>query len=264
MPAARAVDLAAHPAWRVFSTAWRTTGDALGDMIFPWRCVLCNASYPGLRSPFCAPCRSDLLALAVRNQKSSCPRCALPVGPYADLDGGCSKCRGRSLGFDAALTLGHHEEPWRGFCLRLKRERGAWIAPWLGELFVEARQAEMALLPADAWIVPIPQHWLRRLKKGYNQAEALAWGLALPLHRDVRRAIRRVKSTHHLVGLDPKARAEALRGAFDARRGSRLKGKTVLLVDDVLTTGATLGAAARALKRAGASRVVVAVLSRAL
>lgn len=249
----------------LLASAWRLTGEAIGELVHPWRCALCDAAPPGLRSPFCEPCRAELLTLAARNRAMSCRRCALPAGPFADLAGGCSECRGKPLGFDAALALGPHEEPWRGLCLKLKSHRGAWLAPWLGELLVEARSADLAALQtAGAWVAPVPQHWLRRLQRGYNQAEALARAVAQPLGMSTRRALRRVKPTHHLVGLGPKDRAGAIRGAFVPRRGASLRGATVLLIDDVLTTGATLGEAARALKRAGARRVVAAVLTRTL
>jgi len=249
----------------ILASALRLTGGALGELVHPWRCVLCEASPPGLRSPFCDPCRAELLALSARFRASSCPRCALPAGPFADLEGGCSECRGKPLGFDAAVALGEHEEPWRGLCLKLKSHRGAWLAPWLGALLVEARGADLAAhRTAESRVVPVPQHWLRRLQRGYNQAEALARAAARPLGLQTSRTLRRVKPTHHLVGLGPKARAAAIRGAFVARRGANPRGETILLVDDVLTTGATLGEAARALKRAGARRVVAAVLTRTL
>jgi ComF family protein len=248
------------------SKAWRAGGEALGDLVFPWRCVVCDTAGPGLRSPFCEPCRADLLTRAGEIQRASCPRCAMPVGPFADLKGGCSECRGRPLGFDAAITLGYYEDPWKRLCLRLKQESNAWLAPWAVGLLVEARAAELALTPADAWVVPIPLHWLRRLWRGYNQSDALARGLACRLGLETHQPVRRIRYTKPLGGLNPTQRAETVRGAFevDARRGPELKGRTILLVDDVLTTGATTGAAARALKRAGAARVVVAVLSRAL
>jgi ComF family protein len=162
--------------------------------------------------------------------------------------------------------MGGHEGPLRRLCVRLKSEREAWLAPWLGGLLAEARAADLALLPADAWVVPVPLHWFRRLRRGYNQSDALAEALAGRLDLGPRRPIRRIKHTEHLVGMTLKQRAEIVRGAFqiDARRSVDMKGRTILLVDDVLTTGATTGAAARVLKRAGAARVIVAVLSRAL
>src|SRR5262249_30266537 len=137
--------------------------------------------------PFCASCRKDLLDGSAAAAAAACPRCALPVGPFADLRAGCAACRGRSLGFDASLALGPYEGALRELCLRLKHERNAWLAPWLSDLLVEARDKVVAHLPADAWIVPVPLHWWRHWRRGYNQAEALALGLGrrlnLPVHR---------------------------------------------------------------------------------
>ncbi|AMV37923.1 ComF family protein [Planctomyces sp. SH-PL62] len=244
------------------AAACRAVGRALGDLVFPWHCLLCESAGPGLAAPFCDSCRAGLLERAGAYRAASCPRCASPVGPFADLKGGCSACRRRPLGFDAALALGPHEAPWRDFVLGLKRERGAFLAPSLASLLVEARRDALGAIPADALVAPIPQHWLRRLSRRYNQAEVLARSLAEATGREARDALRRVKPTPHLVGRGRQARALALRGAFVVRRGVDLKGRTVLLVDDVLTTGATLGSAARALKRAGARRVVAVVVSR--
>ena len=166
------------------------------------------------------------------------------------------------LGFDGALALGPYEGTIRDLCLLLKHERNAWLARWLSELLAEARQADLLRLPRDAWIVPVPLHWWRRLRRGYNQAEALAQGLSRRIDLRVHQALRRVKAADHLAYKDATGRMQAMRGAFRSRRHHDLKGRTILLVDDILTTGATTGAAARALKQAGARRVVVAVLAR--
>jgi len=146
----------------------------------------------------------------------------------------------------------------------LKHERNAWLAPWLGNLLADARQSELARLPRDAWIVPVPLHWWRRLQRGYNQAEALAKGLSRSLDLRVRQPLRRIKATDRLAHKTASDRMDAMRQAFRARLDPGLKGRTILLVDDILTTGATCGAAARALKQAGAKRVIVAVLARTL
>jgi ComF family protein len=150
----------------------------------------------------------------------------------------------------------------RELCLRLKHEQNAWLAPWLCDLWVEARREAIGGLPADAWIVPVPLHWWRHWWRGYNQAEALARGLARRLDRPLKRLLRRTVATEKLAGLSATERVRAMRRAFRARHTPGLAGRTVLLVDDVLTTGATCGAAARALRRAGAARVIVVVIAR--
>ncbi len=237
-------------------------GRAVDALVFPWSCAACGAEGQG--GAFCPSCRAALLERAAKAAASACPRCALPAGPYADLRGGCGDCRNRSLGFEAAIALGPYEGTLRALCLRMKHDRDAWLAPWLCDLWVEARAeaVDRLILPADAWVVPVPLHWRRHWERGYNQAEALARGLARKLDRPVRRPLRRVVGTRKLAVLSATDRAKALRKAFRARKSRSLRGRTILLVDDVLTTGATCSAAARALRRAGAKRVIVAVIAR--
>ncbi|HEY2155278.1 MAG TPA: ComF family protein [Isosphaeraceae bacterium] len=233
-------------------------GEALADLIAPLACPICGAETRG--SPLCDACRAELLDAS---SSPTCPRCGLLLGPWARLDKGCSSCRGKPLGFDAALALAPYQGPLRDLCLRLKDRRGAWLARWLAELVVEARrgplEAELARDPRSL-VVPVPLHWLRRLERGYNQAEALADALARRLGLGSSRPLRRIKRTKLLAGIGRTERAEQLRGAFRSRP---LDGRTVLLVDDILTTGATCGSAARALKKAGAARVVAVVVARA-
>jgi len=232
--------------------------DAVDALVFPWQCPICGAGVVG--GPLCVDCRRALLEAA----GTICPRCALPMGPWARGDGGCSRCRGQSLGYDAAIAFGPYQHSIRALCLLLKTERNAWLARWLIDLLLEAR-AEIWSLPNDAWIVPIPLHWQRYLERGYNQSDELARRLAKRLKMSRCGALRRVKATVPLAQLGRTERAVAMRDAFKVRRRwrSALKGRTVVLVDDILTTGATTGAAARALKKAGVARVVVAVIGRA-
>jgi len=155
---------------------------------------------------------------------------------------------GRHLGAEAALRL--------AFCLRPAADEAAGGGPF----------------PRPDLIVPVPLHWWRRYTRGYNQALLLAEGLSrrsgLPL---ARRALVRRRAGRRQMGLTRRERLRALEGCYAARRppwsprpGSpaELTGRTVLLVDDVMTTGATLEACARALRGAGAREVVACVLAR--
>ena len=237
---------------------WAWAGRAVDSLAFPPYCPACDADTGG--PAFCPPCRLELLEAS----GPTCPRCAMPVGPHADLSGGCSECRGRPLGFDRAIALGPYQGPIRHLCLGLKHERNAWMARWVAELVVEGCLEDLrGEVGAGDWVVPVPLHWRRRLARGYNQAEALARGLARPLSLKVRPLLRRVEATPTLALAGRLERSKLMKQAFRARKDPGLEGRTVLLVDDILTTGATSGAAARALKKAGASRVVVVVVGRA-
>jgi ComF family protein len=232
--------------------------EAVDALLFPWQCPICGTG--ALGAPFCGECRRTLLDSAT----AACPRCALPVGPWARLDAGCSRCRGESLGFDAATALGPYQGSIRQLCLLLKHEQNAWLARWLIDLLLEARP-EMARLPSDTWVVPVPLHWWRRWERGYNQSDELARRLAKRLGLPRRGALRRVVATGPLASLGRVERAQVMRDVFRVRPGSKaaLRGRTVILVDDILTTGATCGAAARTLKKGGAARVMVVVIGRA-
>jgi len=245
---------------QLLSRGLTTCGRILNDLVFPWACLVCGCEGAELHGPLCASCRSELLKSAAT--VSVCPRCALPAGPHANLLGGCAQCRGHHLGFDEAIALAPYEGAVRDLCLMLKHERNAWLAHWLSDLLVEARRTNLGRLPPDAWIVPVPLHWWRRLRRGYNQAEALAEGLSQQIGLHVHQPLRRIKAADHLAQKSAVERKQAMQKAFQARRDPGLKGRTILLVDDILTTGATTGAAARVLKHAGAWRVVVAVLAR--
>jgi ComF family protein len=254
------IDGAIASTGRFLLDCWDWTGQAVDCLLFPPYCPVCDADADA--SAFCPDCRAELLGAS----GPTCLRCAMPVGPYADLSGGCSECRGRPLGFDRAIALGPYQGPIRHLCLSLKHERNAWMARWLAELVVEGRSEALraeAGAEGGAWVVPVPLHWRRRLARGYNQAEALAIGMARRLSLKVRPLLRRVRSTPTLALAGRTERSKIMNQAFRVRANPKLRGRTVLLVDDILTTGATSGAAARALKQAGASRVVVVVVGRA-
>jgi ComF family protein len=234
---------------------------ALDALVFPWSCLVCGAE--GINGPFCHECRETFLKQSATVTSSCCPRCALPVGLFVDIQGGCASCRDRHFGFDEALALGLYDGHLREFCLRLKHEENAWLAPWLSDLLVDARRDLINRVPADAWITPIPLHTWRRLSRGYNQADALAHRLARRLALPFRQPLQRLVATERLARKGRTERAQLMHGVFRTLPRYKLSGRTVVLVDDVLTTGATCSAAAKALKQAGAVRVIAVVIARA-
>jgi len=229
---------------------------AFDALAYPWSCLVCGEEVEG--APFCHGCRAELLKSSGR----ACARCAMPLGPWEIPARACRDCRGRALGFDVVIALGRYQGTIHDLCLKLKHESNAWLAPWLVDLLLEAR-AGVLRAENNAVVVPVPLHWKRQWQRRYNQADALAAHLAHRLGSRAMNVLRRIVATEPLARKGRIEREGIMHNVFQARRRKSVQGRTVLLVDDILTTGATCGAAARALKSAGASRVVVVVVGRA-
>ena len=242
----------------------RTFWHGLRDLLLPPSCLLCSVRLPAdrdgsPRSHFCSPCADALLG----DTRGNCPRCAATIGPHALTAGGCPRCRGESFAFAGACTLGEYDGPLRDAVLRLKHRGSEGLAELLGELWGDHARGPLLALEAGA-IVPVPLHWWRRLRRGYNQCDALARGLARSLNLPViHGCLRRCRNTAAQTSIPYSARKDNVRGAFRAIPSPAISSKTLLLVDDVMTTGSTLHEAARALRQAGATRILVATLARA-
>jgi ComF family protein len=189
-----------------------------------------------------------------------CVECQTPFlnASPLDEDGRCSLCRLGLSGFDAAFSYGEYDGVLRKLIHLFKYGRVYPLAPRLGALLSRA-------LPRTATfdvIVPMPLHWRRRWQRGFNQSELLAKVLSRRTGLPVVRAVSRRKSTPPQAGLTSAERRVNVSGAFKVGKKEQVQGRHVLLIDDVLTTGATAGACSAALKRAGAARVTVLTLAR--
>jgi ComF family protein len=227
------------------------------QLVYPASCFVCERALPAEQTHFCTECRN---ALAM-DPYPCCPRCARTVGPHVRLEGGCNTCRDESFHFERAVRLGPYDGKLRETILRLKRASGEGLAEVLGELWASHLETRLRELKADA-IIPVPLHWRRRLTRGYNQSEILARSMAqhlrIPCHP---RWLRRIRNTPRQIGQSATARRQNVHKAFFSPARTELRGTTILLVDDVLTTGHTASDAARALRAAGAARAVVAALA---
>ncbi len=210
-------------------------------LLYPGCCLLCGRMLPAEPPHFCAECRQNLFT----DPHPCCPRCAGTIGPFAVVDGRCGSCRQEAFRFEQVLRLGPYDGLLREVIPRLKHQRGEGLAELLGESWAEHAATRFEELHVEA-IVPVPLHWLRRWRRGYNQSAALGHGLStrlgIPCHTSW---LRRIRNTPQQTRQTPAGRKANVRGAFQARPGSPLKGRSVLLVDDVMTTGATAGEAAR-------------------
>ena len=170
----------------------------------------------------------------------------------------CHGCRARRPAFDLARSATLLRGPVRKLVHGLKYRRETWLAPVLGEWMHGCFLAHYADERPDV-VAPIPLHPFKRLRRGYNQSELLARDLARRLGLPCApRLLARVRDTATQTRKDRDARRRNVSGAFAVPRARApyAFGKRVLLVDDVMTTGATFAAAASALRAAGAARVL--------
>lgn len=234
---------------------------ALCELVFPIRCAACDAELTdagdGIR--LCEACRSKF----AKTDEDRCPRCALPLRKAAASELGCPHCHGEQLYFSRAWALGDYAGELRAAALRMKRARDEGLSAAIGQL-LWSRHGQSIADWRPSIVLPVPMHWIRRSMRGTNSAATLAETIARRLQLRHRSSlVARRRYTQPQSGLSPAERLSNVRGAFRLRRRHRLVGASVLLVDDILTTGATCNEIARLFRRAGAERVALAVAARA-
>lgn len=209
------------------------------------------------RVPVCADCLAKPEPLSAEYFCASCRTPFLSSFPLDD-HGICGLCRRGANGFDAAYSYGAYEDELRGLIHLLKYGKVQTVAGPLGKLLAQA-------LPRDQRfdvIVPMPMHWWRKWRRGFNQAELLASVIGRRTGLPVRDAMGRRWQKQAQAGLTNAKRRANVEGAFRAKKPRAVQGKRVLLIDDVMTTGATASSCARVLKRAGASYVALLTVAR--
>ncbi len=242
------------------TAAGRVLLGGLTELVYPNTCRVCTESLPPEGGAFCPSCRGALLA----DKCSTCPRCASTIGPFANVADGCPRCRDERFAFDQAVRFGEYDGLLRDVVLRLKHHSGECLAEVMGALWGEHAADVLRSLCVDV-VIPVPLHWWRHWRRGYNQTEALARSLAAVLQVPCRpRWLRRCRATKTQHYLDSHTDRRAnVRNAFATRHGKQVRGKRILLVEDVMKTCSTAHEAARPLRAAGAAGITVAVLARA-
>ncbi|MHB8503401.1 MAG: phosphoribosyltransferase family protein [Candidatus Acidiferrales bacterium] len=236
--------------------------DAVVSVFFPAGCRICENLLAGAsRVPICDECRSSFQA---RSEKK-CEICGQALDSMTSREERpvCRVCQQKLYAFDRARSYGIYEGPLVKAILLLKWERMDPLGRWFAERLAEMAMRESETLAADV-VVPVPLHRDRERERGYNQAglisKPLARRLGLP-HKAV--LLMRTRPRPNKQVLSFEERWESVRGAFATRPGSQVDNKRVLLVDDVMTTGATLDACARALLESGARSVLGLTVARA-
>jgi len=246
--------------------------DAVAAVLFPAPCRICGEVLTSAsRIPVCTECLDDFERIV----DPLCACCGRPIATSAAgeaaasrsfdvplLDTLCRLCRANFYSFDRARSFAIYDRALSETVLLLKYEQVASLAEWFG-----ARLAEIARQAGTEWradvVVPVPLHRERRRERGYNQAELIAKAVAkrLDLPLDSKLLVR-VKPRPPQLVLSRTEHWKSVRGAYVTRAGKNIDNVRVLLVDDVLTTGATLDACSRALKKAGAAKVFGVTIGR--
>jgi ComF family protein len=234
----------------------KSLGRAAVDAVLPPRCLACGAI---VREPdaLCGTCWAAMDFFA----PPWCAVCGLPFAHPMGEGALCAACAREAPAWDRARAVMRYDKNSRRLVLLLKHGDQTHLAAAFGRWM---RRSGAEVLDGADLVMPVPLHWTRLFTRRYNQAALLAQAIrhagGPPVAADwlVRR--RRTPSQGRL---GPLARARNVRGAFALRRGRDVRGKRVVIVDDVLTTGATAAECARVLRRAGASFVGVLTLARA-
>ncbi len=228
------------------SSVREAAGTLLLDVIYPRRCGGCGARGSWL----CARCET----MVARFAAPLCASCGVPEAL------GVCRCDELPASIERVRSIGPYGGWLRGSVVQVKYH-GEWArASHLAPFMVEA---SADLRPVDA-LVPVPLHPSRRKQRGFSQTEKLAEALSREIDVSVDLVLQRIRRTTPQVRLDAEGRQANVKGAFALAPGRSVSGMRLLLVDDVITTGATLGACAQVLLAAGASSVSVVTVAREL
>ena len=229
----------------------RTCGRWALDFALPPRCAGCGTIVADVHS-FCADCWTQIDFLG----ETGCTTCGLPL--EATEMSTCGVCLARPPRVARTRAAVAYDDLSRGLAIRLKYGRKVAIARTMARYM-----APLVASSVDPLLVPVPLHRTRLWRRGFNQSALVARELsrrlkvpAAPL------ALRRSRRTPPLKGMSPLQRRKTVAGAFQVTDRIAVAGKTVILIDDVLTTGSTAEACARALQRAGAARVELITWAR--
>lgn len=254
---------------------WVSLRDGALNLVYPSTCRVCDArltaprQHPGLARWLCGHCFDELTPVA----PPFCSVCGEAFAGAMDRDFKCSNCDGRRMAFDFAISGFKAAGPLRELIHHFKYSRDLTLRGALADALMQTlEEPRLAAEDLSSWmLVPVPLHWLREMRRGFNQSWELCRELSLRTGIPAGQIMHRKRRTSTQAKLNRQERLENLRGVFSLRRSPPLpvlarpdiRGKKILLVDDVLTTGATAHECAKVLKReAGAEKVVVITAAR--
>lgn len=223
--------------------------------LYPPACIACKVALPVNGGEFyiCARCRPLFAAVPA----PFCKKCGQPLGDGGE---GCAACFGKSFHFESNESAFVYDALMRELLHDLKFRNKKRIATGLGRLWAE----RIALPDSEFSLTWLPMHRKKRRERGFDQAEIMACEIAARLGCPVAKMLSREADTPPQSGLHPKLRAENVSGAFEIANGAAVAGRSVVIIDDIFTTGASINECAKILMDGGAKAVYARTLAVAL
>ncbi|OGV41576.1 MAG: hypothetical protein A2X46_02545 [Lentisphaerae bacterium GWF2_57_35] len=234
--------------------SWTT----LLDLVYPRACELCGSKIGPELHHICWDCLAGLSYVT----DPYCSVCGDPVDGRVDHDFVCFNCSETRPHFELARSAARYRGVLKDLLCDFKYRHALWLRKDFVRLLSSCLSLDFDLSAVDA-VTYVPLYPSKQRFRSFNQARLLADSLAKLIHKPLySKVLKRIRPSISQTNLTAKARASNVRGAFAAGRTFRLKGRGILLVDDVMTTGATVNECARALKEGGAQSVFVVTVAR--
>ncbi len=232
---------------------------SLVDLLYPQHCLICSEAI--IDSSYESACKACLEKICI-NVSPLCNKCGFPLKGVSAKNGSCSKCRNKLYYFDRALSVSEYSGITKKCIQLLKYKRKLKIGKNLSRIMLEFLKAHFNIASIDL-ITAVPLHKTKLKERGFNQSELFADFIRLNLNLPASfNNLRRVRNTLSQYQLSLEKRQLNIKDAFDCNDKSFFKNKSVLIVDDIFTTGATLNECSRVLKNAGAKKVYTLTMAR--
>ncbi len=232
----------------------------LAGLIYPNVCQFCEKEIATAKEGYvCERCKSNVKYI----EPPFCERCGKPYYGSITVKFICSDCKSSKIYFDRARSAVEYEDIVKKAVHLYKYKGALWIEPMLAEILTTTIQKDLNPSEWDS-VIPVPLHFVKYNERGFNQAERLSISIskatAIPVNKNV---LKRIKYTETQTALNRTKRSENVKNAFVVKdKSGWLNGKRIILVDDIMTTGATVNECARMLRRAGVAKIDVWTFAR--